>query len=40
VIGVPLLHDRGRVAHTKKLTGLVTDPLEQRLITADLRLAP
>jgi peptide/nickel transport system substrate-binding protein len=39
-IGVPLLHDKARIAHTKKLSGLFTDPLEQRLLTAELRLAP
>jgi peptide/nickel transport system substrate-binding protein len=38
VVGVPILHDRARIAHSRKLTGLVADPLEQRLLTSDLRL--
>jgi peptide/nickel transport system substrate-binding protein len=40
VVGVPILHDRARIAHNRKLTGLVADPLEQRLLTSELRLAP
>ncbi len=40
VIGVPILHDRARIAHSRKLTGLVPDPLEQRLLTSELRLTP
>lgn len=39
VVGVPILHDRARIAHSRKLTGLVADPLEQRLLTPELRLA-
>ncbi len=39
VVGVPVLHDRARLAHTRKLTGLVADPMEQRLLTSELRLA-
>lgn len=38
-VGVPVLHDRARIAYSRKLSGLVADPLEQRLVTSDLRLA-
>jgi peptide/nickel transport system substrate-binding protein len=39
VIGVPILHDKARIAHNRRLSGLVPDPLEQRLLTPELRLA-
>ncbi len=39
VTGVPILHDRARIAHSQRLTGLVADPLEQRLVTSELRIA-
>lgn len=39
VVGVPILHDQARIGFSRKLSGLVADPLEQRLLSADLRLA-
>jgi peptide/nickel transport system substrate-binding protein len=38
LVGVPVLHDRARIAHSRKLVGLTEDPLEQRLLTSDLKL--
>jgi peptide/nickel transport system substrate-binding protein len=37
-VGVPVLHDRARIGHVRALRGLSPDPLEQRLLTAELRL--
>ncbi len=39
-VGVPILHDKARIGLTKKLRGFVPDPLEQRLITPELKLEP
>lgn len=39
VVGVPILHDRGRIAHRDDVVGFVADPLEQRILTTSVRLA-